>query len=198
MTKEKRLKIERSLELRCSENSPLGQVISYLQKMPLNNSEIARSTLISRYLPFTLEPTQEDYRAIALVCAVECESWGRAIREYCALPPASGNLLHNPLVVSQHDAVVDTNSSTKKEQSVVETERVSAINDKEEEFDKFILKLQEIVDTSSSAIEAKERLNKLQPEKGNSWTEGQWRLWEEFVDKQEIEANRQLLGDWGN
>ncbi len=69
---------------------------------------------------------------------------------------------------------------------------------KEEKIDKFILKLQEIVDTSSSAIEAKERLNKLQPEKGNSWTEGQWRLWEEFVDKQEIEANRQVLGDWGN
>ena len=32
MAKEKRLKIGEGLELRCSANSPLGEVISYLQK----------------------------------------------------------------------------------------------------------------------------------------------------------------------
>ena len=126
MAKEKRLKIGEGLELRCSANSPLGEVISYLQKMPLNNLEMARSTLIARYLPFTLDLSQEEYRAAALACAVECESWGRAIREYCALPSAS---IHTPIAVSQNYPVVssiaNSDSSLKEDRSFVETNNSS-------------------------------------------------------------------------
>ena len=194
MAKEKRLKIGEGLELRCSANSPLGEVIKYLQKMPLNNLEMARSTLIARYLPFTLDLTQEEYRAAALACAIECESWGRAIREYCALPSAS---IYNPIAVSQSYPIAseiakDNNSS------FVETNKVPAIEHEENELEKLRQKLQEVVDTSSSATDAKNKLIELQPEKDDSWTEAQWELWEEFANKQETEADKQLLGDWGS
>ncbi len=199
MAKEKRLKIGAGLELRCSANSPLGEVINYLQKMPLNNLEMARSTLIARYLPFTLDLSQEEYRAAALACAVECESWGRAIREYCALPSAS---ICNPIAVSQNYSVnpefAKGNSSPKEDRSFVGTSKVSAIKQEGDELEKFISKLQEIVDSSSSAADAKDKLTKLQPEKDESWTEAQWELWEEFTTKQETEADKQLLGDWGS
>ncbi len=77
------------MEFKCSPTTPLGKVISYLQRMPVNNSESARSTLVSRYLPFALNPSDPDYRTLTLLCEIECESWARAIREYCGLPPAS-------------------------------------------------------------------------------------------------------------
>ena len=199
MAKEKRLKIGEGLELRCSANSPLGEVINYLQKMPLNNLEMARSTLIARYLPFTLDSTQEEYRAAALACAIECESWGRAIREYCALPSAS-TPIGNPIIVSQHHSVVpkfaNSEGSSFEERSYIETNKVSATKHEEDELDKFRQKLQELVNSSSSAADAKDKLTKLQPEKDESWTEAQWELWEEFTTKQETEADKQLLGDW--
>ncbi|BAU67426.1 hypothetical protein STA3757_48480 (plasmid) [Stanieria sp. NIES-3757] len=199
MTKEKRLKIGEGLELRCSANSPLGEVINYLQKMPLNNLEMARSTLIARYLPFTLDLSQEEHRAAALACAIECESWGRAIREYCALPSTS---ISNPISVAQNYSVVpelvNDSSSPKEDRSIIKTTKVSAIKHEEDELEKFISKLQEIVDSSSSAADAKDKLIALQPEKDDSWTEAQWELWEEFTTKQETEADKQLLGDWGS
>ena len=55
----------------------------------MNNLEAARSTIISRYLPFALDPSDPDYRTTALMCAIECESWGRAIRQYSGLSSAS-------------------------------------------------------------------------------------------------------------
>ncbi|AFZ38085.1 hypothetical protein Sta7437_4627 (plasmid) [Stanieria cyanosphaera PCC 7437] len=199
MTKEKRLKIGEGLELRCSANSPLGEVINYLQKMPLNNLEMARSTLIARYLPFTLDLSQEEHRAAALACAIECESWGRAIREYCALPSTS---ISNPISVAQNYSVVpelvNDSSSPKEDRSIIKTTKVFAIKHEEDELEKFISKLQEIVDSSSSAADAKDKLIALQPEKDDSWTEAQWELWEEFTTKQETEADKQLLGDWGS
>ncbi|MEM9506784.1 MAG: hypothetical protein AAGA16_03750 [Cyanobacteria bacterium P01_E01_bin.35] len=199
MAKEKRLKIGEGLELRCSANSPLGEVIKYLQKMPLNNLEMARSTLIARYLPFTLDLTQEEYRAAALACAIECESWGRAIREYCALPSAS---IYNPIAVSQSypvaSEVTNSNNSSKENSSFVERNKVPAIEHEEHELEKLRRKLQEVVDTSSSATDAKNKLIELQPEKDDYWTEAQWELWEEFANKQETEADKQLLGDWGS
>ncbi len=198
MAKEKRLKIGEGLELRCSANSPLGEVISYLQKMPLNNLEMARSTLIARYLPFTLDLSKQEYRAAALACAIECESWGRAIREYYALPSAS---ICNPIAVSQNYPVAsefaNSNNSLKENRSFVETSKVSAMIHEEDELDKLRQKLQEIVDSSSSAADAKDKLIELQPEKDDSWTEAQWELWEEFANKQETEVDKQLLGDWG-
>ncbi len=197
MAKEKRLKIGEGLELRCSANSPLGEVINYLQKMPLNNLEMARSTLIARYLPFTLDSTQEEYRAAALACAIECESWGRAIREYCALPSSS---IYNPIAVSQSypiaSEITNSNNSSKESQSFVEINNVPAIEHEEDELEKLRQKLREAVDTSSSAADAKNKLLELQPEKDDSWTEAQWELWEEFANKQETEADKQLLGDW--
>ena len=198
MAKEKRLKIGSGFELRCSANSPLGEVINYLQKMPLNNLEMARSTLIARYLPFTLDLSQEEHRAAALACAIECESWGRAIREYCGLPSAS----ISPIAVSQHHSVIpksaNSEGSSFEERSYIETNKVSATKHEEDELDKFRQKLQEVVDSSSSAADAKDKLTKLQPEKDESWTEAQWELWEEFTTKQETEADKQLLGDWGS
>jgi hypothetical protein len=199
MAKEKRLKIGAGLELRCSANSPLGEVINYLQKMPLNNLEMARSTLIARYLPFTLDLSQQEHRAAALACAIECESWGRAIREYCALPSISNP---NPIAVSQNNSVnpelVNGNSSPKEDRSIVETSKGSATKHEGDELEKFISQLQEIVDSSSSAADAKDKLIALQPEKDDSWTEAQWELWEEFTTKQQTQADKQLLGDWGS
>ena len=195
MAKEKRLKIGEGLELRCSANSPLGEVISYLQKMPLNNLEAARSTLIARYLPFALDLSQSEYRATALACAIECESWGRAIREYCALPSAP---IYTPIAGSHPDPLVSSASSLQEDRSSSETNKLSATKPEEEELDKFKHELQEIVDSSSSAADAKERLTQLQLEKSGSWTEAQWDLWEEIATKQETEADRQLLGDWGS
>lgn len=198
MAKEKRLKVGEGLELRCSANSPLGEVISYLQKMPLNNLEMARSTLIARYLPFTLDSTKEEYRATALACAIECESWGRAIREYCVLSSPS---IYNPIAVSQNYPVVtefaNGDNSSEGNRTFAETAKVSAIKHEEDELDKLRQKLQKVVDTSSSAADAKDKLIELQPEKDDSWTEAQWELWEEFANKQETEADKQLLGDWG-
>lgn len=195
MAKEKRLKIGEGLELRCSVNSPLGEVISYLQKMPLNNLEVARTTLISRYLPFTLDLSQSEYRATALACAIECESWGRVIREYCALPSAP---IYTPIAGSQSYPLVSSAPSLKEDRSASETSKLSATKLEKDPLDEFKQELQEIVDTSSSAADAKERLTQLQLEKSGSWTEAQWDLWEEIATKQETEADRQLLGDWGS
>lgn len=188
MAKEKRLKIGAGFELRCSANSPLGEVISYLQKLPLNNLEIARGTLIARFLPFTLDLSKPEHRATALACAIECESWGRAIREYCALPCLSS--------VTTTSASF-TESRSPEARLFVETERESESSE-EDKLEKFRQKLQSVVAGSSSSLDAKERLIELQPERDDSWSEAQWELWEEFTTKQEAEIQKQLLGDWGS
>jgi hypothetical protein len=141
-----------------------------------------------------LDLSQEEYRAAALACAVECESWGRAIREYCALPSASAPVSQHYPVVSEF---ANSDSCSKENRFYRETNKVSAVKHEEDELEKFISKLQEIVDSSSSAADAKDKLTKLQPEKDESWTEAQWELWEEFTTKQETEADKQVLGDWG-
>ncbi|WP_019505882.1 hypothetical protein [Pleurocapsa sp. PCC 7319] len=113
----------------------------------------------------------------------------------------SANSIYNPIAVSQNYPVVtefaNGDNSLKENRSFVETAKVSAIKHEEDELDKLRQKLQKVVDTSSSAADAKDKLIELQPEKDDSWTEAQWELWEEFANKQETEADKQLLGDWG-
>ena len=189
MAKEKRLKIREGFELRCSVNSPLGEVISYLQKMPLNNLEMARGTLITRYLPFTLDLSKLEHRTTALACAIECESWGRAIREYCALPSAS---LSNPVPIPLASLSIPPSEENR---SSLETEQVSESRE-EDELAKFRQMLQKIVNRSPSARDAKDRLIKLQPDNDESWSEAQWELWSELTAEQEAKVQKQLLGDW--
>ena len=194
MAKEKRLKIGAGFELRCSANSPLGEVISYLQKLPLNNLEIARGTLIARFLPFTLDLSKPEHRATALACAIECESWGRAIREYCALPCLSSVTTTSASLTESRCEAMPSGLSPEA-RLFVETERESESSE-EDKLEKFRQKLQSVVAGSSSSLNAKERLIELQPERDDSWSEAQWELWEEFTTKQEAEIQKQLLGDW--
>ncbi|MGL6343309.1 MAG: hypothetical protein ACRC80_29745, partial [Waterburya sp.] len=57
----------------------------HLQNDPTNQQELAAATLLSRFLPFALDPEDPQFRLIAIRCANECEAWGKAIREYAEL-----------------------------------------------------------------------------------------------------------------
>lgn len=192
--KQKRLTVGEGFELRSISTSPLGQVIIYLQTIPLNNSEMARNTLVSRFLPFTLEESHPEYRSLALACAIECESWGRAIREYCGLPSASTGVHSYPLVSS-----VPSVSSTPvmEESNSVEANQLPVVESDEDLLNKFQQELQSIVDSADGAYEAREKLRKLEPQQESDWTEEQWDLWSEYSSQQRSIVNRQMFGDWG-
>ncbi|MDJ0903589.1 MAG: hypothetical protein QNJ55_32825 [Xenococcus sp. MO_188.B8] len=190
--KQKRLMVGEGLELRSNSTTPLGQVINYLQTIPLNNSEMARNTLISRFLPFTLDSSHPEYRSLALACAIECESWGRAIREYCGLPSASTGVHSYPLVssvtpVSSTPVMGESNSVVANQLPVIESD--------EDLLNKFKKELQGIVDSADGAYEAREKLRKMQPLQESDWTEDQWDLWDEYSSQQRSIIHRQMFGD---
>lgn len=192
MGKEKRLTISEGLEVRGTANSGLGQVISYLQRIPVNNLSAARATLVSRYLPFALDPNDPDYRATALMCAIECESWGRAIREYSGLPSASTGVHSAPLAssippVSSTPLIEESNSVVANQLPVIESD--------EDLLNKFEQSLREIVDSASGAPEALDNLLKLEPQREQDWTESQWDLWDKYSNQQQSMVDGQALGD---
>ncbi|MGK7894167.1 MAG: hypothetical protein AB4372_11210 [Xenococcus sp. (in: cyanobacteria)] len=204
--KQKRLTIGEGFELRSLSTSPLGQVINYLQTIPLNNSEMARNTLVSRFLPFTLDSSHPEYRSLALACAIECESWGKAIREYCGLPSASTGVHSYPLVspvasappVSSVSPAPSVSSTSLMEEShAVVANQLPVVESDEDLLNKFQQELQAIVDSADGAYEAREKLRKLEPQQESDWTEEQWDLWEEYSSQQRSIVNRQMFGDLG-
>ncbi len=193
-TRTEKLSIAKGLEIKASSTSSLGQIISYLHKMPSHNSELARVTLISRYLPFVLEPSEPHYRSRVLACAIECESWGRAIREYCGLPSASTGVHSYPLVssfplVTPTPLIEESNSVVANQLPVIESD--------EDLLNKFEQELQAIVDSASGAQEALDNLLKLEPQREQDWTEEQWDLWDKYSNKQQGIIYRHMLGDLG-
>ena len=195
--KQKRLTIGEGFELRSISTSPLGQVINYLQTIPLNNSEMARNTLVSRFLPFTLDSSHPEYRSLALACAIECESWGKAIREYCGLPSASTGVHSYPLVSSVTPVSSVSSTSLMEESHAVVANQLPVVESDEDLLNKFQQELQAIVDSADGAYEAREKLRKLEPQQESDWTESQWDLWEEYSSQQRSIVNRQMFGDWG-
>ena len=193
-TRTEKLSIAKGLEIKASSTSSLGQIISYLHKMPSHNSELARVTLISRYLPFVLDPSDPHYRSRVLACAIECESWGRAIREYCGLPSASTGVHSYPLVSSVTPV---TPTPLIEESNSVATNQLPVIESDEDLLNKFKQELQEIVDSASGAKEALEKLVELQPKQEEDWTEKQWDLWDEYSNKQQSIMYGQMFGDLG-
>ncbi len=192
MGKEKRLTISEGLEVRGTANSGLGQVISYLQRIPVNNLEAARSTLVSRYLPFALDPSDPDYRATALRCAIECESWARAIREYSGLASAA--------TVVGSDSLVSSVSSVTPIPVISDSDAVGAnhlpVTDSDEVLlNKFEQSLQKVVARASGAQEALDNLVKLEPQREQDWTESQWDLWDKYSNQQQSMVDGQALGD---
>lgn len=192
MAKEKRLTLSEGLEVRGTANSDLGQVISYLQRIPVNKLSAARATLVSRYLPFALDPSDPDYRATALRCAIECESWGRAIREYSGLPSASTGVHSAPLAssispVSSTPLIEESNSVVANQLPVIESD--------EDLLNRFEQSLQAIVEQASGAPEALDNLLKLEPQREQDWTESQWDLWDKYSNQQQIMVDEQALGD---
>jgi len=189
MAKEKRLTISESLEVRGTANSALGQVISYLQRSSVNKLEAARATLVSRFLPFALDPSDPDYRATALRCATECESWARAIREFSGLPSASAGVHYAPLVTSVTPAPVISDSEA------VGANHLPATDSDEDLLNRFEQELQAIVERASGAQEALDNLVKLEPKRESDWTESQWDLWDKFSNQQQRMVDGQVLGD---
>ncbi len=188
MVKEKSLTVSEGLVLRGTLNTPLWKVIAYMQALPYNQTELARDTLISRYLPFVLDKNDPNYLSIAWTCATACESWARAIREYSGLPP--GSIYSEVSGVQSYPLV-----SPLKEASSLETNELSEIEPEENELDKFKQKLQEIVDNASNVNEARKKLVQMQPEEEEDWTEDQWDLWDEYCNEQEDIIHKQLFGE---
>lgn len=83
---------DKHLQLRASPRSALGKTISYIQDDPTDNQDMAGETIIGRFLPFAIDKNDKRFQAIAIRCAVECEAWGRAIREYAGLPLATATM----------------------------------------------------------------------------------------------------------
>ena len=188
MVKEKSLTVSEGLVLRGTLNTPLWKVIAYMQALPYNQTELARDTLISRYLPFVLDKNDPNYLSIAWTCATACESWARAIREYSGLPP--GSIYSEVSGVQSYPLV-----SPLKEASSIETNELSAIEPEENELDKFKQELQEIVARASGADEARKKLVQMQPEEEEDWTEDQWDLWDEYCNEQEDIIHKRLFGE---
>ena len=206
MVKEKSLTVSEGLVLRGTLNTPLWKVIAYMQALPYNQTELARDTLISRYLPFVLDKNDPNYLSIALTCATACESWARAIREYSGLPPASiysevsgvqSYPLVSPVPLVKEASIEANELSTIKpdKEASIETNELPTIEPEENELDKFEQELKEIVDNASGADEARKKLVQMQPKQEEDWTEEQWDLWDEYTTKQEDIIHKQLFGE---
>ena len=79
---------DKHLKLRAAPNSALAKVITKIQNDPVNNQDLAASTLRGRFLPFAIDKDDPSFREIAIRCANECEAWAKAIREYAGLGTA--------------------------------------------------------------------------------------------------------------
>ncbi len=191
------------LDARC--DTYLGKVIDYVKQTPLhqNNKGIAIEMLFARFLPLVLETNEPSNRAIAIECAIKCETWARVIRELWGLNepiPTYPKVYSLPQIERDLPLTKDIPSNTNtlsSETASAETGKLApqelAARAKElEEFEQMLI---EIVDSSSSVWSAKDKLVEMQPIDDEDWTEAQWDLWNKYTTKQEDIIDRQLLGD---
>jgi hypothetical protein len=74
------------LTLKAEPESSLGKTIAYIQSSLINDRGLAVQTLQTRFFPFIVDRNDPEFYQIAIQCAIECEAWGRMIREYAELP----------------------------------------------------------------------------------------------------------------
>ena len=108
---------DKHLKLRAASTSGLGRVLAHLQQGPTNQQDLASITLQGRFLPFTMDKDEPEFRSVAIRCANECEAWARAIREYAEL----GRISDLPSAVRGQDAPI-THDSMESGDSVDESE----------------------------------------------------------------------------
>ena len=191
------------LDARC--DTYLGKVIDYVKQTPLhqNNKGIAIEMLFARFLPLVLETNEPSNRAIAIECAIKCETWARVIRELWGLnepTPTYPKVYSLPQIERDLPLTTDPPSNTNtlsSEAAMAETgklapQEVAARAKELEEFEQMLI---EIVNSSSSVWSAKDKLVEMQPIDDEDWTEAQWDLWNKYTTKQEDIIDRQLLGD---
>lgn len=75
----------KNLQLRATDNTSLGKIITYIQNHPSNTQALATSTLEARFLPFVMDTDDPAFLETAIQCARSCESWAATIREYVGL-----------------------------------------------------------------------------------------------------------------
>ncbi|MBE9048599.1 hypothetical protein IQ255_30190 [Pleurocapsales cyanobacterium LEGE 10410] len=191
------------LDARC--DTYLGKVIDYVKQTPLhqNNKGIAIEMLFARFLPLVLETNDSSNRAIAIECAIKCETWARVIRELWGLNeprPAYPKVYSLPQIERDlpltNDLPLNTNTlssgADRAETGKLAPQELAARAKELEEFEQMLI---EIVDSSSSVWSAKDKLVEMQPIEDEDWTQAQWDLWNKYTTKQEDIIDQQLLGD---
>ncbi|MGK7952332.1 MAG: hypothetical protein AB4368_26995 [Xenococcaceae cyanobacterium] len=191
MSETKRLKVTDNLDIRCTSDSWLGQIIDYMQNIPSNTNsrDLAIEMLFARYLPLILDKSSPSNRIVAMECAAKCDSWAKVIREVWGLnetTPAFPTVISLPQTEQGLSIGTDTSSNL-----VLPEEEIK----EKKELEKFSEMLQETVDSSSNAWEARDKLAAMEPENEEDWTEAQWELWNEYITQQENIIDKQMLGD---
>ncbi len=191
MSETKRLKVTDSLDIRCTSDSWLGQIIDYMRTIPSNCSsrDLAIEMLFARYLPLILDKSSPSNRVVAMECAAKCDSWAKVIREVWGLnetTPAFPKVYSLPQTEQGLSIATDTSSNLVPPEEEVKEKK---------ELEKFSKMLQETVDSSSNVWSAQDKLAAMEPEDEEDWTEAQWELWNEYTTQQEEILNKQMLGD---
>jgi hypothetical protein len=83
------MKGELTLTISGKAGTQTEQIIRYLRDNVFDSKAVATSTLAARFIPFILDRDNPCFEQIAVQCAIECEAWAKAIREYAGLPAAS-------------------------------------------------------------------------------------------------------------
>ena len=113
---------DKHLKLRAAPDSALAKVITKIQNDPINNQELAASTLRGRFLPFAIDKDDPLFREIAIRCANECEAWARAIREYADLGADPSFSSMNLGLVDPQDGYLDYQDERDDEDDEYEAE----------------------------------------------------------------------------
>lgn len=191
----KRLKIDNGLDIRCSSDTPLGQIIDYMQKVPspYSTRDLAIEMLFARFLPLVLEPSDSSHRLMALECANKCEMWGKLIREHWGLNASSSTFstVHSIPQV-EPDFLLSTKTASSLPSVQTEIVKPKKIIYSAQEFEQM---LQKLVDNASGAQDALQKLAKLKPTNEEDWTETQWDLWDDYSNKQQNSLYGQLLAE---
>ncbi len=171
--------------------------------MNAQNDTVENEIALARFLPLVLETNDPSNRAIAIECAIKCETWARVIRELWGLnepTPAYPKVYSLPQIERDlpltTDLPLNTNTlsseAARAETGKLAPQELAARAKELEEFEQMLI---EIVDSSSSVWSAKDKLVEMQPIDDEDWTEAQWDLWNEYTTKQEDIIDQQLLGD---
>jgi len=108
MSKKKRN--QKSLNLRSDTESSFGRVIDYLHNHPTEARSLAMFTLEARFLLFTIDRDDPDFKEIATVCANTCQSWVNTIREYADL-----DTVETTIVLDSNSQINALNSAAKSD-----------------------------------------------------------------------------------